>query len=186
MGGGLVQYSSVLTRLFSQSLSAWTPLPESSLGQQRAYRYYGNTIDDQKYETVLCLVISGQMGLYYFYIHYKQILNASSWTLVITFHWRHHLSRQCISMLLKLFTHCYFSQVFKLLTYMMLYFAHSAVRVAVYRIIELWVRVGGVSLLQGSPSHTELLFTHLLGDITPGSEAVKVRLRVFVSNTISM
>jgi len=67
---------------------------------------------------------------------------------------------------------------------MMLYFAHSAVRVAVYRIIELWVRVGGVSLLQGSPSHTELLFTHLMGDITPGSEAVKVRLRVFVSNTI--
>lgn len=82
--------------------------------------------------------------------------------------------------------HCYFSQVFKLLTNMMFYFAHSAVRVAVYRIIELWVRVGGVSLLQGSPSHTELLFTHLIGDITPGSEAVKVRLRVFVSNTISM
>ncbi|KAK7176642.1 hypothetical protein R3I93_000773 [Phoxinus phoxinus] len=88
VGGGLVQYSSVLTRLFSQSLSAWTPLPEASLGQQRAY---------------------------------------------------------------------------------------SAVRVAVYRIIELWVRVGGVSLLQGSPSHTELLFTHLMGDITPGSEAVKLR-----------
>ncbi|KAK9971521.1 hypothetical protein ABG768_024883 [Culter alburnus] len=88
VGAGLVQYSSVLTRLFSQSLSAWTPLPEASLGQQRAY---------------------------------------------------------------------------------------SAVRVAVYRIIELWVRVGGVSLLQGSPSHTELLFTHLMGDITPGSEAVKLR-----------
>ncbi|XP_048039998.1 LOW QUALITY PROTEIN: proline-, glutamic acid- and leucine-rich protein 1 [Megalobrama amblycephala] len=88
VGAGLVQYSSVLTRLFSQSLSAWTPLPEASLGQQRAY---------------------------------------------------------------------------------------SAVRVAVYHIIELWVRVGGVSLLQGSPSHTELLFTHLMGDITPGSEAVKLR-----------
>ncbi|XP_067257759.1 proline-, glutamic acid- and leucine-rich protein 1 [Chanodichthys erythropterus] len=88
VGAGLVQYSSVLTRLFSQSLSAWTPLPEASLGQQRAY---------------------------------------------------------------------------------------SAVRVAVYRIMELWVRVGGVSLLQGSPSHTELLFTHLMGDITPGSEAVKLR-----------
>ncbi|XP_067299222.1 proline-, glutamic acid- and leucine-rich protein 1 [Pseudorasbora parva] len=88
VGGGLVQYSSVLTRLFSQSLSAWMPLPEASLGQQRAY---------------------------------------------------------------------------------------SAVRVAVYCIIELWVRVGGISLLQGSPSHTELLFTHLMGDITPGSEAVKLR-----------
>ncbi|XP_042583395.1 proline-, glutamic acid- and leucine-rich protein 1-like [Cyprinus carpio] len=88
VGGGLVQYSSVLTRLFSQSLSAWTPLPESSLGQQRAY---------------------------------------------------------------------------------------SAVRVTVYRTIELWVRVGGASLLQASPSHTELLFTHLMGDITPASEAVKLR-----------
>lgn len=88
VGGGLVQYSSVLTRLFSQSLSAWTPLPEASLGQQRAY---------------------------------------------------------------------------------------STVRVAVYRIIELWVRVGGAALLQGSPSHMELLFTHLMGDVTPGSEAVKLR-----------
>ncbi|KAK2913678.1 hypothetical protein Q8A67_002077 [Cirrhinus molitorella] len=88
VGGGLVQYSSVLTRLFSQSLSAWTPLPEASLGQQRAY---------------------------------------------------------------------------------------SAVRVTVYRAIELWVKVGGASLLQGSPSHTELLFTHLMGDITPASEAVKLR-----------
>ncbi|XP_016328700.1 proline-, glutamic acid- and leucine-rich protein 1-like isoform X1 [Sinocyclocheilus anshuiensis] len=88
VGGGLVQYSSVLTRLFSQSLSAWTPLPEASLGQQRAY---------------------------------------------------------------------------------------SAVRVTVYRTIELWVRVGGASLLQASPSHTELLFTHLMGDITPASEAVKLR-----------
>ncbi|XP_016139171.1 proline-, glutamic acid- and leucine-rich protein 1-like [Sinocyclocheilus grahami] len=88
VGGGLVQYSSVLTRLLSQSLSAWTPLPEASLGQQRAY---------------------------------------------------------------------------------------SAVRVTVYRTIELWVRVGGAALLQGSPTHTELLFTHLIGDITPASEAVKLR-----------
>lgn len=39
VGAGVVQYSSVLTRLVSQSLSAWTPLPETSLGQQRAYRY---------------------------------------------------------------------------------------------------------------------------------------------------
>ncbi|XP_051564306.1 proline-, glutamic acid- and leucine-rich protein 1-like [Myxocyprinus asiaticus] len=89
VGGGLVQYSSLLTRLFSQSLSAWTSLPEASLGQQRAY---------------------------------------------------------------------------------------SAVRVAVYSIIELWVRVSGASLLQGSSSHTDLLFTHLMGDITPGSEVVKLRL----------
>ncbi|KAI4892365.1 hypothetical protein NFI96_023300 [Prochilodus magdalenae] len=90
VGGGLVQYCSVLTRLFSQSLSAWTPLPEASLGQQRAY---------------------------------------------------------------------------------------SAVRVAVYHTLEMWVRVGGASasVLQGSTSHTEMLFAHLMGDITPGSEAVKLR-----------
>lgn len=36
---GMVQYAAVLQRLFSQTLSAWTPAPESSLGQQRAYRY---------------------------------------------------------------------------------------------------------------------------------------------------
>lgn len=66
----------------------------------------------------------------------------------------------------------------------MFYFTYSAVRVTVYRTIELWVRVGGASLLQASPSHTELLFTHLMGDITPASEAVKVSsqgLRVFIT-----
>ncbi|XP_072543825.1 proline-, glutamic acid- and leucine-rich protein 1 isoform X2 [Salminus brasiliensis] len=90
VGGGLVQYCSVITRLFSQSLSAWTPLPEASLGQQRAY---------------------------------------------------------------------------------------SAVRVAIYHTLELWVRVGGASasVLQGSTSHSEVLFAHLMGDITPGTEAVKLR-----------
>ncbi|XP_017565451.1 proline-, glutamic acid- and leucine-rich protein 1 [Pygocentrus nattereri] len=90
VGGGLVQYCSVLTRLFSQSLSAWTPLPEASLGQQRAY---------------------------------------------------------------------------------------STVRVAIYCTLELWVHVGGASssVLQGSTSHSEMLFAHLMGDITPGTEAVKLR-----------
>ncbi|XP_030635831.1 proline-, glutamic acid- and leucine-rich protein 1 [Chanos chanos] len=90
VGRGLVQYCSVLTRLFSQSLSVWTPLPEASLGQQRAY---------------------------------------------------------------------------------------SAVRVALYRTLELWVRVGGAStsVLQGSTTHSEILFAHLMGDITPGAEAVKLR-----------
>ncbi|XP_056156022.1 proline-, glutamic acid- and leucine-rich protein 1 [Lampris incognitus] len=34
---GLVQYSSVLQRLFSQTFSAWSPLPEASLGQQRSF-----------------------------------------------------------------------------------------------------------------------------------------------------
>ncbi|XP_034532896.1 proline-, glutamic acid- and leucine-rich protein 1 isoform X2 [Notolabrus celidotus] len=87
---GMVQYSAVLQRLFSQTLSAWTPLPESSLGQQSAY---------------------------------------------------------------------------------------SSVRVSVYRTLELWVQVGGASasVLQGSPGHSELLFSQLLSDITPGAESVKLR-----------
>ncbi|XP_028284863.1 proline-, glutamic acid- and leucine-rich protein 1 [Parambassis ranga] len=87
---GMVQYAAVLQRLFSQTLSAWMPLPEASLGQQRAY---------------------------------------------------------------------------------------SSVRVSVYRTLELWVQVAGASasVLQGSPSHSELLFSHLLSDITPGAESVKLR-----------
>ncbi|KAF3697443.1 Proline-, glutamic acid- and leucine-rich protein 1 [Channa argus] len=87
---GMVQYAAVLQRLFSQTLSAWTPSHEASLGQQRAY---------------------------------------------------------------------------------------SSVRVSVYRTLELWVQVAGASasILEGSPSHSELLFSHLLGDITPGGESVKLR-----------
>ncbi|XP_030579190.1 proline-, glutamic acid- and leucine-rich protein 1 [Archocentrus centrarchus] len=87
---GMVQYSAVVQRLFSQTLSAWSPLPEASVGQQRAY---------------------------------------------------------------------------------------SAVRVSVYRTLELWVQVAGASanILQGSPGHSELLFNHLLGDITPGAESIKLR-----------
>ncbi|XP_070785609.1 proline-, glutamic acid- and leucine-rich protein 1 [Enoplosus armatus] len=88
--GGIVQYAAVLQRLFSQTLSAWTPPPEASLGQQRAY---------------------------------------------------------------------------------------SSVRVLVYKTLELWVQVAGASasILQGSPGHSELLFSHLLSDITPGVESVKLR-----------
>ncbi|XP_071780172.1 proline-, glutamic acid- and leucine-rich protein 1 [Centroberyx gerrardi] len=87
---GMVQYSTVLQRLLSQTLSAWTPLAEATLGQQRAF---------------------------------------------------------------------------------------SSVRVSVYRTLELWVQVGGAStnILQGSHTHSELLFGHLLGDITPGAESVKLR-----------
>ncbi|KAE8278795.1 Proline-, glutamic acid- and leucine-rich protein 1 [Larimichthys crocea] len=87
---GMVQYAAVLQRLFSQTLSAWTPVPESSLGQQRAY---------------------------------------------------------------------------------------SSVRVSVHRTLELWVQVAGASasIFQGSPGHSELLFSHLLGDITPGAESIKLR-----------
>ncbi|XP_077401450.1 proline-, glutamic acid- and leucine-rich protein 1 [Vanacampus margaritifer] len=55
--------------------------------------------------------------------------------------------------------------------------AYSSVRVSVYRSLEAWVKVAGASagILQGSPSHTELLFSHLLGDITPGAESIKLR-----------
>ncbi|KAI5609947.1 proline-, glutamic acid- and leucine-rich protein 1 [Silurus asotus] len=90
VGAGLVQYCNVLSRLFSQALCAWSPLPEASLGQQRSY---------------------------------------------------------------------------------------SAVRVALYNTLELWVHVGRASssVLQGNSSHSELLFAHLIGDITPGNEAVKLR-----------
>ncbi len=57
--------------------------------------------------------------------------------------------------------------------------SHSSVRVSVYRTLELWVQVAGASasILQGSPGHSELLFSHLLGDITPGAESVKVSSR---------
>ena len=48
---------------------------------------------------------------------------------------------------------------------------------ALYSTLGLWVQVGGASasLLQGSPTHSELLFSHLLGDVSPGAEGVKVR-----------
>uniref|UniRef100_A0A8C5EHW8 Proline-, glutamic acid- and leucine-rich protein 1 n=1 Tax=Gouania willdenowi TaxID=441366 RepID=A0A8C5EHW8_GOUWI len=86
----MVQYAAVLQRLFSQTLSAWMPLPEATVGQQRSY---------------------------------------------------------------------------------------SAVRVAVYRTLDLWVQVAGPSacMLQGSPSHSELLFTHLLGEMMPGADSIKLR-----------
>nr|XP_057923871.1 proline-, glutamic acid- and leucine-rich protein 1 [Doryrhamphus excisus] len=55
--------------------------------------------------------------------------------------------------------------------------AYTSVRLSVYRTLEVWVQVAGASanILQGSPSHSELLFSHLLGDITPGAESIKLR-----------
>uniref|UniRef100_H2SWC4 Proline, glutamate and leucine rich protein 1 n=1 Tax=Takifugu rubripes TaxID=31033 RepID=H2SWC4_TAKRU len=87
----MVQYAAVLQRLFSQTLSAWTPAAEASVGQQRAF---------------------------------------------------------------------------------------SSVRVSVYRTLELWLQVAGAStsILHGSPNHSEILFNHLLSDITPGAESVKLRV----------
>ncbi|XP_028995854.1 proline-, glutamic acid- and leucine-rich protein 1 [Betta splendens] len=90
VNSGMIPYAAILQRLFSQTLSVWTPPFECSLGQQRAY---------------------------------------------------------------------------------------SSVRVSVYRALELWVQLAGPSanILQGSSTHSDLLFTHLLGDITPGAESVKLR-----------
>ncbi|MED6253027.1 hypothetical protein ATANTOWER_020989, partial [Ataeniobius toweri] len=87
---GMMQYAAVIQRLFSQTLSAWTAVPEANVGQQRAY---------------------------------------------------------------------------------------SSVRVSVYRTLELWVQLFGASanILQGASSHAEILFNHMLGDITPGAESVKLR-----------
>lgn len=53
----------------------------------------------------------------------------------------------------------------------------SSVRVSVYRTLELWLQLVGASanVLQGASSHAELLFTHLLADITPGAESIKVK-----------
>uniref|UniRef100_A0A3B3Z815 Uncharacterized protein n=1 Tax=Periophthalmus magnuspinnatus TaxID=409849 RepID=A0A3B3Z815_9GOBI len=53
----------------------------------------------------------------------------------------------------------------------------ASVRVAVYKALELWLQVAGASanILQGSSVHSEHLFNHLLGEITPGAEAIKLR-----------
>ncbi|CAL8240442.1 unnamed protein product [Merluccius merluccius] len=88
--GGMVQYAAVLQKVFSQTISAWTPAADTGAGQQKAF---------------------------------------------------------------------------------------SSVRVSVYSTLEVWVQVAGASasVLQGSPTHSELLFSHLLGDITPGADSVKLR-----------
>uniref|UniRef100_A0A3P9HWU3 Modulator of non-genomic activity of estrogen receptor n=1 Tax=Oryzias latipes TaxID=8090 RepID=A0A3P9HWU3_ORYLA len=57
------------------------------------------------------------------------------------------------------------------------FFLSSSVRVSVYKTLELWVKVVGasVSILQENPMHADLLFSNLLGDITPGPESIKFR-----------
>lgn len=52
---------------------------------------------------------------------------------------------------------------------------HSAIRTKVYAILELWVQVCGTSagMLQGGASG-EALLTHLLSDISPPADALKV------------
>lgn len=60
---------------------------------------------------------------------------------------------------------------------------HSAMRTKVYAILELWVQVCGASagVLQGGASG-EALLTHLLSDISPSADTLKVRLLLIVSS----
>uniref|UniRef100_A0A8C3HGD7 Proline, glutamate and leucine rich protein 1 n=1 Tax=Chrysemys picta bellii TaxID=8478 RepID=A0A8C3HGD7_CHRPI len=53
---------------------------------------------------------------------------------------------------------------------------YSAVRTRLYQVLELWVQVGGAGagVLQGPPHHSEALLAHLLNDIAPPTDSVKV------------
>ncbi|XP_058876101.1 proline-, glutamic acid- and leucine-rich protein 1 isoform X2 [Acipenser ruthenus] len=55
--------------------------------------------------------------------------------------------------------------------------AYSALRVQLYNTLELWVKVGGASsgVLQGTYHHADVLLAHLIGDITTGTDTVKLR-----------
>ncbi|XP_063305716.1 proline-, glutamic acid- and leucine-rich protein 1 [Pelobates fuscus] len=52
----------------------------------------------------------------------------------------------------------------------------SSLRESVYRVLEQWVSVCGVSsgVLQGPIHHSDILLAHLLSDITPPSDTVKI------------
>ncbi|MGH0183559.1 UNVERIFIED_CONTAM: hypothetical protein FKN15_012373 [Acipenser sinensis] len=54
---------------------------------------------------------------------------------------------------------------------------YSALRVQLYNTLELWVKVGGASsgVLQGTYHHADVLLAHLIGDITTGTDTVKLR-----------
>ena len=169
----MVQYAAVLQKLFSQTISAWTPASETSAGQQKAYRYcgppgtgplwtprYWSTVDPQ------VLVLCGPPGTgppqtprYWSTVDPQVLVHSGPPGPQRT---PHQLSdgALCLSLCLSLSLS-----------------PTSSVRVALYSTLELWVQVGGASagLLQGSPAHSELLFSHLLGDVSPGVEGVKVR-----------
>uniref|UniRef100_A0A8C0J6P6 Proline, glutamate and leucine rich protein 1 n=1 Tax=Chelonoidis abingdonii TaxID=106734 RepID=A0A8C0J6P6_CHEAB len=53
---------------------------------------------------------------------------------------------------------------------------YSAVRTRLYQVLELWVQVGGAGagVLQGPPHRSEALLAHLLSDIAPPTDSVKV------------
>ncbi|XP_053318525.1 proline-, glutamic acid- and leucine-rich protein 1 isoform X2 [Spea bombifrons] len=53
---------------------------------------------------------------------------------------------------------------------------YSSLRGSVYRVLDKWVTVCGVSsgVLQGPAHHSDILITHLLSDITPPADTVKI------------
>ncbi|XP_043359628.1 proline-, glutamic acid- and leucine-rich protein 1 isoform X1 [Dermochelys coriacea] len=55
---------------------------------------------------------------------------------------------------------------------------YSAVRTRLYQVLELWVQVGGAGagVLQGPPHCSEALLTHLLSDIVPPTDSVKLKV----------
>ncbi|XP_064408992.1 proline-, glutamic acid- and leucine-rich protein 1 isoform X2 [Latimeria chalumnae] len=55
--------------------------------------------------------------------------------------------------------------------------AYSAIRFKVYKVLELWVKVCGAAsgVLQGSYQHSRALLTHLLSDITPATDTLKLK-----------
>ncbi|KAH1187878.1 hypothetical protein KIL84_002221 [Mauremys mutica] len=55
---------------------------------------------------------------------------------------------------------------------------YSAVRTRLYQVLELWVQVGGAGagVLQGPPQHSEALLAHLLSDIAPPTDSVKLKV----------
>ncbi|XP_067412191.1 proline-, glutamic acid- and leucine-rich protein 1 isoform X2 [Emydura macquarii macquarii] len=55
---------------------------------------------------------------------------------------------------------------------------YSAVRTRLYQVLELWVQVAGASagVLQGPSHRSEVLLAHLLSDITPPTDSVKLRV----------
>ncbi|KAJ1084355.1 hypothetical protein NDU88_004505, partial [Pleurodeles waltl] len=54
---------------------------------------------------------------------------------------------------------------------------YSAVRTKTYCVLELWLKVCGASsgVLQGSTHHSDVLLAHLLADITPSAETIKLK-----------
>uniref|UniRef100_A0ACB8EXN0 Uncharacterized protein n=2 Tax=Sphaerodactylus townsendi TaxID=933632 RepID=A0ACB8EXN0_9SAUR len=54
---------------------------------------------------------------------------------------------------------------------------YSAVRTRLYQVLDLWVQVAGASsgVLQGHRQHSEALLGHLMADISPPTETLKLR-----------